>query len=418
MRHPPILVFPQDYVQGQSLVQNDRMMVMNWLSENYKWLFDGVAGAAVIAVIGYVVHRFLGSQDRQQGVAALTAQGAKVTNSPVASGTNISQTINSPTVNLSLPTPLQARESETPRCDFWLQFHPQGSRSLFVQNNGAEPAFDTVVYVPADGSGFKSDVIHRLDSDRAWVACLLKGNFFSMESARNVLVEALLHPPDGGEEVRAIPVLIRYRTHTQHSCAFHLEIRLPLQNGIQFALPEVVEERANRTRVEAESQLIGRPAEVEVAEISTSGRQQDGGADADRKFARLAIDEARKSVAEDERPHPKVGAVVVKDGVVLCKAHRGEILKSHAEYIALDEKLSDDVVAGTTVYTTLEPCTTRKHPKIPCAQRLIDRRVACVVIGMLDPNPEISGKGWQLLREAGIEIRVFDHDLMQLCEEM
>jgi len=512
---------------------------MDWIIKNYKWIVD-----LLKTVLGWKK-----PSSHAAPSSTLTAQGAMVTNSPVASGTNISQTINSPTVNLSLPAPsfgapgreryeewrelideihesieqmwyafvpvvahkvgdercdyqagirrgnrvlrnriliaeaiqksgliqdwdelvqyahsgrgphdrwehgsptmggfetrarkfqeklmrlarddmearggiglpLQARESETPRCDFWLQFHPQGSRFLFVQNNGAEPAFDTVVYIPADGSGFKSDVIHRLDSDRAWVPCLLKGNFFSMESARRVLVETLLHPPDGGEKVKAIPVLIRYRTHTQHSCTFHLEIRLPLQNGIQFALPEVVEERANRTRVEAEAQLIGAPAEVEVAEIPTSGQQQDGGADVDRKFARLAIDEARKSVAEDERPHPKVGAVVVKDGVALCKAHRGEILKSHAEYIALDEKLSDDVVAGTTVYTTLEPCTTRKHPKIPCAQRLIDRRVACVVIGMLDPNPEISGKGWQLLREAGIEIRVFDHDLMQLCEEM
>ena len=140
----------------------------------------------------------------------------------------------------------------------------------------------------------------------------------------------------------------------------------------------------------------------------------------DRRFAAMAIAEASKSVPEDERPHPKVGAVIVKDGKVLTKAHRGENPKpkSHAEYIALEGKLPDDLVAGATVYTTLEPCTTRKHPKIPCAQRLIDRRVACVVIGMLDPNPDISGKGWQLLREAGIEIRVFDRDLMQLCEEM
>ena len=63
-------------------------------------------------------------------------------------------------------------------------------------------------------------------------------------------------------------------------------------------------------------------------------------------------------------------------------AHRGESPKSHAEYIALDDKLSDDLVAGATVYTTLEPCTTRKRPKIPCARRLIDRKVARVVIGM------------------------------------
>jgi len=177
-----------------------------------------------------------------QSSSALTAQGAKVTNSPVASGTNISQTVNSPTVNLSLPVaPFGAPGPETRRCDFWLQFHPQGSRFLFIQNNGAEPAFDAVVHIPADGSDFKSDVINRLDNDRAWVACLLKGNFVSMESIRKVLVETLFHSPDNDKEVKTIPVLIRYRTHTRHSCAYHLEIRLPLQNGIQFALPQSIE---------------------------------------------------------------------------------------------------------------------------------------------------------------------------------
>jgi pyrimidine deaminase RibD-like protein len=138
----------------------------------------------------------------------------------------------------------------------------------------------------------------------------------------------------------------------------------------------------------------------------------------DRRFAAMAIEEASKSVPEDNRPHPKVGAVVVKDGKVLSKAHRGEKEKSHAEYIAMENKLPDDLIAGSTVYTTLEPCTTRRHPKIPCAQRLIDRKVACVVIGMFDPNPDIWGKGWRLLREAGIETRVFDDDLMKICEEM
>jgi pyrimidine deaminase RibD-like protein len=96
--------------------------------------------------------------------------------------------------------------------------------------------------------------------------------------------------------------------------------------------------------------------------------------DADRRFALMAIEEARKSVPEDGRVHPKVGAVVVKNGVVLSKAHRGEKLKCHAEYIALENKLPDDLIAGATVYTTLEPCTTRKHPKVPCAQRLIESK--------------------------------------------
>jgi len=140
--------------------------------------------------------------------------------------------------------------------------------------------------------------------------------------------------------------------------------------------------------------------------------------DDDRPFQLMAIEEARKSVAEDERPHPKVGAVVVKDGKLLSKAHRGENPKSHAEYVALDQKLADELAAGATVYTTLEPCTTREHPKIPCAQRIVDRKVARVVIGMLDPNPDILGRGVQLLNDAGIETQLFPRDLTAQVEEI
>ena len=83
---------------------------MKWFSENYKWLFDGVAGAVLLAVIGYVIRRFRGSRLRQ-GNAVLTAQGANVVNSPVASGSGITQTINSPiTVNVSSPAPLAEKQ--------------------------------------------------------------------------------------------------------------------------------------------------------------------------------------------------------------------------------------------------------------------------------------------------------------------
>jgi len=132
----------------------------------------------------------------------------------------------------------------------------------------------------------------------------------------------------------------------------------------------------------------------------------------------MAIEEARKSVAEDGRPHPKVGAVVVKDGKVLGTAHRGELPGNHAEYVALEKKLSDEAVAGATVYTTLEPCTTRTHPKVPCAERLVERKVARVVIGMLDPNPDIRGRGDQLLSDAGIETQLFPRELRAQVEEM
>lgn len=140
--------------------------------------------------------------------------------------------------------------------------------------------------------------------------------------------------------------------------------------------------------------------------------------DIDRVFQEMAIQEARQSVAEDQRLHPKVGAVVVKHGKVVSKAHRGENPKCHAEYIALEAKLPDDLVSGATVYTTLEPCTTRNHPKIPCAQRLIERRVARVFVGILDPNPEIRGLGIQALNDAGIETQFFPRDLQSAIEEI
>ena len=139
----------------------------------------------------------------------------------------------------------------------------------------------------------------------------------------------------------------------------------------------------------------------------------------DREFAKMAIDEARKSVSErDGRSHPLVGAVVVKDGKILATAHRGEVEGNHAEYTVLEKKLGDAALVGATVYTTLEPCTTRHHPKIPCAERLIERKVARVVIGMLDPNPDITGRGLRKLRTASIVTELFSHDLMAEVEEL
>lgn len=139
---------------------------------------------------------------------------------------------------------------------------------------------------------------------------------------------------------------------------------------------------------------------------------------ADRQFMELAVEEARKSTAEDGRSHPKVGAVVVKGGRVLATAHRGEFPGCHAEYIALERKLADQSIAGSTVYTTLEPCTSRNDPKIPCAIRLIDRKVARVVIGMLDPNPKIRGLGQITLRKARVATDLFPPDLMEQIEEL
>src|SRR4051812_34664302 len=105
------------------------------------------------------------------------------------------------------------------------------------------------------------------------------------------------------------------------------------------------------------------------------------GVERERELMEMAIEQARKSIPKGGHARPKVGAVVVKDDKVLATAFRGEIEEGqHAEYTALEKKLEDATLTGATVYTTLEPCTTRNHPKVPCAVRLHERRVARVVI--------------------------------------
>ena len=131
-----------------------------------------------------------------------------------------------------------------------------------------------------------------------------------------------------------------------------------------------------------------------------------------------AIKEARKCKPEDNRTHPKVGVVIIK-GNFEGRAFRGERgAGDHAEYTALERKYHRKSIAGATVYVTLEPCTTRNHPKTPCAHWLIERKVSRVVVGMLDPNPQICGKGIRLLRDANIAVDLFPPDLMAEVEEL
>jgi diaminohydroxyphosphoribosylaminopyrimidine deaminase/5-amino-6-(5-phosphoribosylamino)uracil reductase len=105
-------------------------------------------------------------------------------------------------------------------------------------------------------------------------------------------------------------------------------------------------------------------------------------------------------------PNPMVGCVIVRDGQVIGEGYHERFGGPHAEVNAL--VACSDPPAGATAYVTLEPCchTHKKTP--PCVPRLIEAKLGRVVIGTLDPNPQVAGRGVEQLRSAGIESDVLD----------
>ncbi len=102
-------------------------------------------------------------------------------------------------------------------------------------------------------------------------------------------------------------------------------------------------------------------------------------------------------------PNPRVGCVIVNQKKIVGEGWHQKAGEAHAEIHALQH--AGPAAKGATCYVTLEPCSHFGRTP-PCALSLIEAGIKCVYIGVQDPNPQVSGKGIQLLKEAGIEVQV------------
>lgn len=138
---------------------------------------------------------------------------------------------------------------------------------------------------------------------------------------------------------------------------------------------------------------------------------------ADIRFIRLALRLARRGYGNTS-PNPMVGAVLVKRGQIIGRGWHRRAGRPHAEVEALrDAARRGHNARGATLYLTLEPCCTQGRTP-PCTEALIAAGIKRVVVAATDPNPQHAGRGFRILRRAGIEVvtRVLADEATRLNE--
>ncbi|MDJ0688140.1 MAG: bifunctional diaminohydroxyphosphoribosylaminopyrimidine deaminase/5-amino-6-(5-phosphoribosylamino)uracil reductase RibD [Xenococcaceae cyanobacterium MO_188.B32] len=122
----------------------------------------------------------------------------------------------------------------------------------------------------------------------------------------------------------------------------------------------------------------------------------------DREMMQRCLQLAAKASGKTS-PNPLVGSVVVRGKIVVGEGFHPEVGKPHAEVFALRE--AGEKARGATIYVSLEPCNHYGRTP-PCTEALIAAGVSKVIVGMVDPDPRVSGGGIARLRDAGIEVVV------------
>ncbi|MBP3517744.1 MAG: bifunctional diaminohydroxyphosphoribosylaminopyrimidine deaminase/5-amino-6-(5-phosphoribosylamino)uracil reductase RibD [Parabacteroides sp.] len=122
----------------------------------------------------------------------------------------------------------------------------------------------------------------------------------------------------------------------------------------------------------------------------------------EEKYMARCIELARGG-AGHTAPNPMVGAVIVHNGKIIGEGFHRKCGEAHAEVNAVASVRDEALLRDSTIYVSLEPCSHYgKTP--PCAELIIKKGIPRVVVGTLDPFPEVSGRGVRMLREAGIEV--------------
>lgn len=138
-----------------------------------------------------------------------------------------------------------------------------------------------------------------------------------------------------------------------------------------------------------------------------------------RKMMEKAIEVMKESINEqrtDGKASPLVGAVLVKPDGSVETASRGELREGdHAEFTLLERKNRANKLDGAFLFATLEPCApgARNHPKLSCAERIVNARIKEVWVGHPDPDPTVDRKGIKFLQDHGVTVHMFDPDLQE-----
>ncbi|GHS91173.1 riboflavin biosynthesis protein RibD [Bacteroidia bacterium] len=102
-------------------------------------------------------------------------------------------------------------------------------------------------------------------------------------------------------------------------------------------------------------------------------------------------------------PNPMVGSVIVHEGRIIGEGFHRRYGEAHAEVNAINSVKDQSLFRDSTLYVNLEPCSHYgKTP--PCSELIIEKRIPRVIVGHLDPYPQVSGRGIQMLRHAGVEV--------------